>query len=55
MNEKFLTVEEACYELHLGKSTLYKLIHAGDIPAVKLGAKWLIRESDLGNYIQPTD
>lgn len=54
MNEKLLTIEETCCILHLGKSTLYKLIHAGRIPAIKLGSKWLIKENDLTDIINHT-
>ena len=54
MNERLLTLEETCCILHLGKSTLYKLIHTGRIPAIKLGAKWLIKESVLKDVLDST-
>ena len=48
-----LTRKEAQYILRVGKNTIFKLIHSGELPAVQLGNKRLkIKKSDLITYIE---
>ena len=48
-----LTRKEAQSILRIGKNTIFKLIHNGELPAVRLGNKRLkIKKSDLINYIE---
>lgn len=37
-----ITPEEAAKRLSLGRSTVYKLIAAGELPARRLGGRWVI-------------
>lgn len=51
MNEELLLLENICPILHMGKTTAYKLIKTGQLPAQKIGGKWQIRADDLKNYL----
>ena len=52
MTQEFLLLEDICSILHISKSTAYKLIDLGLLPAYKLGGKWQIKPQDLSNYIE---
>ena len=48
-----LTRKEAQSILRVGKNTIFKLIHSGELPAVQLGNKRIkIKKIDLINYIE---
>lgn len=51
MTQKFLLLEDICPILHIGKSTAYKLIQSGLLPALKIGGKWQIKSDDLEKYL----
>lgn len=51
MNEELLLLEDICPVLHIGKTTAYKLIQSGQLPAQKIGGKWQIRNNDLKDYL----
>lgn len=51
MNQELLLLDDICPLLHIGKTTAYKLIQSGVLPALKIGGKWLIKPDDLENYI----
>lgn len=51
MNEELLLLEDICPILHIGKTTAYKLIQSGHLPAQKIGGKWQIRAGDFKNYL----
>ncbi len=44
-------VPDACYQLGVGRSTLYKLIGDGKIKAVKVGDRTLIPQDELNAYV----
>ena len=46
-----LTVPEAARSLGLGRSTLFAMIAAGTIPAVKVGGARRVRASDLAAFV----
>ena len=50
MTQELLLLDDICPILHIGKSTAYKLIQSGELPAKKIGGKWLI-PADLEQYI----
>ena len=52
MNEELLLLEDICPILHIGKTTVYKLIQSGQLPAQKIGGKWQIRDDDLKDYLE---
>lgn len=51
MNEELLLLEDICPVLHIWKTTAYKLIQSGKLPAQKIGGKWQIRAGDLKDYL----
>lgn len=52
MNTILLTFEEARKYLRINKSTLYKLIHSGNLPAFRVGKQWRIDKKGLNNWLQ---
>ncbi|TFH00093.1 MAG: DNA-binding protein [Calditrichales bacterium] len=56
MEEKkyqLLTLKEAADYLRMHKGSLYRLLETGhtDIPAIKLGGKWLFNLESLNKYL----
>lgn len=51
MKENILTIKDTAAYLKMGKSTIYKLILRGDLPAAKVANKWRIRKSRLDKWI----
>jgi len=54
MNSSLLTIPSLCEELGISKSTAYKLIKAGVLPAGRIGHKIVIHRSELEKYILKT-
>jgi excisionase family DNA binding protein len=48
---RFLTVTEVADLLRLSKMTVYRLINAGELPAVRIGKSFRVREDDLDAFI----
>jgi len=51
MDEEFLTTEEVIDYLQIHPRTLYRLIKAGKLPAVRVGRQWRFRKQDLDTWI----
>lgn len=49
--DAFLTPTEAAARLRVSKMTVYRLIHAGHLPAVQIGKAFRIRTRDLEEYL----
>lgn len=49
--DDILTVKNACEALGIGKNTLYKLIHNGELKAISLGKKYLIPKHCLIAFV----
>ena len=47
MTKELLTITEVCAETNIGKTMVYKLINSGQLLAVKLGKKTLVRRADM--------
>jgi excisionase family DNA binding protein len=47
----FLTSEEVLHSLKVTPRTLYRLIHAGELPAVRVGRQWRFRRADLESWL----
>src|SRR5258705_764437 len=47
MDESFLTTEEVLEYLQVNLRTVYRLIKAGKIPAVRVGRQWRFRKRDI--------
>jgi acetyl-CoA synthetase len=55
MDEHVLTLDEAAGFLKVSKSTLYKLLESGRLPARKLGRRWRFSRSDLQSWLNQSD
>jgi len=49
---KFLTVAEVADMMRVSKMTVYRLVHGGDLPAVRVGRSFRVREEDANDYIK---
>lgn len=48
---KFVTVAEVAGELRVSNMTVYRLIQAGQLPAVRVGRSYRIRAADFDRYL----
>jgi excisionase family DNA binding protein len=51
-DESFLTTEEVLAYLNVNLRTVYRLIKAGSIPAVRVGRQWRFRKRDLDTWLE---
>jgi excisionase family DNA binding protein len=51
MEETFLTTEEVLEYLQVNLRTVYRLIKAGKIPAVRVGRQWRFRKRDIDAWL----
>ena len=49
---RFLTVAEVATVMRVSKMTVYRLVHAGDLPAVRVGRSFRVPENDVHAYLQ---
>ena len=52
IDEAFLTTDEVLEYLQVNLRTVYRLIKAGTIPAVRVGRQWRFRKSDLDAWLE---
>jgi len=50
-DETFLTTEEVLEYLNVNLRTVYRLIKAGSIPAVRVGRQWRFRKRDIDKWL----
>jgi excisionase family DNA binding protein len=48
---RFLTVQEVAGMLRVSSMTVYRLIKAGDLPAVRVGRSFRVRDTDVDAYL----
>ena len=48
----FLTVAEVAAMMRVSKMTVYRLLHDGTIPAVRVGRSFRVREADANDYLR---
>ena len=51
IDETFLTTEEVLEYLQVNLRTVYRLIKAGDLPAVRVGRSFRVAEGDVDSYL----
>ena len=51
-DEGFLTTEEVLEYLQVNLRTVYRLIKAGKIPAVRVGRQWRFRKRDIDGWLE---
>ena len=52
VGEPLLTVKEVAAVMRVSAMTVYRLINSGQLPAVRVGKNFRIRESDLNEYLE---
>ncbi len=52
MNAPLLTVAEVADLFRVSSMTVYRLIRNGELPAVRVGRSYRVREDDLQAYLQ---
>jgi excisionase family DNA binding protein len=52
--EEMLTTEQAAAALHMRPDSLVRKIRRQQIPAVKIGKRWLIRKETLDAMLEPS-
>lgn len=51
---RFLTVAEVAGQLRVSTMTVYRLIKAGQLAAVRVGRSYRVREDDVDRYLAST-
>lgn len=46
-----MTTDEVLDYLKVNPRTIYRLIHRGDLPAVRVGRQWRFRQSDVDAWL----
>ncbi|WP_139982756.1 helix-turn-helix domain-containing protein [Nocardioides litoris] len=49
---KFLTIAEVAAIMRVSKMTVYRLVHGGDLPAVRVGRSFRVSEEDVDEYLR---
>ncbi len=49
---RLLTVQEVAQLMRVSSMTVYRLIRAGDLPAVRVGRSFRVRDVDVDGYLQ---
>ncbi|AJW78145.1 MULTISPECIES: helix-turn-helix domain-containing protein [Clavibacter] len=52
---RFLTVAEVAEMMRVSKMTVYRLVHSGDLPAIRFGRSFRVPESAVLAAIDPTN
>ena len=48
---RFLTVQEVADLMRVSSMTVYRLIKAGELPAVRVGRSFRVRDEDVDRYL----
>ena len=49
---RFLTVAEVATIMRVSKMTVYRLVHGGELPAVRVGRSFRVPEQAVHQYLQ---
>jgi excisionase family DNA binding protein len=49
---RFLTVAEVASAMRVSKMTVYRLVHSGELPAVRVGRSFRVPEQAVHSYLQ---
>ena len=49
---KFLTVAEVAAMMRVSKMTVYRLVHSGELPGVRVGRSFRVLEEDVDEYLR---
>ncbi|UVJ38815.1 helix-turn-helix domain-containing protein [Arthrobacter sp. CJ23] len=51
-NARFMTVAEVAEVLRVSKMTVYRLVHSGEMPAVRFGRSFRVPEEAVAQYLK---
>jgi excisionase family DNA binding protein len=51
LSARFVTVAEVARQLRVSNMTVYRLVKSGQLPAVRVGRGYRIREDDVRKYL----
>lgn len=49
---RFLTVAEVAGVMRVSKMTVYRMVHSGDLPAVRVGRSFRVPEQAVHDYLR---
>ena len=49
---RFLTVAEVAEVMRVSKMTVYRMVHAGELPAVRVGRSFRVPEQAVQDYLK---
>ena len=49
---RFLTIAEVAAKMRVSKMTVYRLVHAGELPAVQIGRSFRVPEQAVNEYLR---
>jgi excisionase family DNA binding protein len=49
---RFLTVAEVAKAMRVSKMTVYRLVHSGELPAVRVGRSFRVPEDAVNEYLR---
>ena len=49
---RFLTVAEVADMMRVSRMTVYRLVHSGELPAVRVGRSFRVPEKDVNEYLR---
>ena len=49
---RFLTVAEVAAVMRVSKMTVYRMVHGGDLPAVRVGRSFRVPEQAVHEYLR---
>ena len=49
---KFLTVAEVAAVMRVSKMTVYRMVHAGELPAIRVGRSFRVPEDEVHKYLR---
>jgi excisionase family DNA binding protein len=50
-SDRLMTVAEVAATMRVSNMTVYRLIKAGDLPAVRVGRSFRVRDADVDAYL----
>lgn len=51
-NTTYLSVAQVAGHLNVSKMTIYRLVHTGKLPAVRIGQSYRVSEEAVANYLE---
>ena len=52
---RFLTVAEVASVMRVSKMTVYRLVHSGELPAIRVGRSFRVPEQAVHDYLRDAD